>query len=412
MSIYFDYAATTPVNKKVFEKMKPYFSSHFGNPMALHSFGQDARKAIEESRAIAADFFEVLHEEIIFTSGATESNNLAVKGVLRGISNSQSSISNCSLLPHIITTAYEHHCLLDSVKGLVKAGEAEATFLKPEQDGVLDPKKVKEAIKENTVLVSVMFVNNEIGTTNPLSEIGEIVKKEDLRRREKAGVAKKTPLPIYFHSDITQGVHYLDFSAKKMQVDLFSLSAHKIYGPKGVGILGIKKGVKIKRQQDGGAQEFSLRAGTHNVPGIVGLGEAIQKMENRKQKKENTKKVKSLRDYFWKRLQKEVKNISLNGSMEKRVANNLNVSFHGVEGESLLMLLDMEGIACSTGSACGSESLEASHVLLSIGLEHLDAHSSLRFTLGEGNTKEEIDYATLVIKKSVEKLRKIAGRRM
>ena len=452
MRVYLDYAATTPVDEEVFEAMKPYFSKDFGNPMALHAFGQEARKAVEEARAIIADHFEVSHEEIIFTSGATESNNLAVKGIIGGMKhetwnmkheawnmkhetrdkfqethqgeveatrnklqtrynfpNSKFETQSKGVLPHIVTTAYEHHCLLDSVKSLVKSGEVEATFVRPGKDGVIDPEKIQEAIKPNTVLVSVMQVNNEIGTINPLSEIGKIVQKEKITRREKAGIAHKEALPIYFHSDITQGVNYLPFLAKEFNVDLFSLSGHKIYGPKGVGILGVKKEVKLKRMQDGGAQEFGLRAGTHNVTGIVGIGKAVENIKHEAWSRKHRKEVGDLRDYFWGKLQKEVKNVALNGSMEKRVVNNLNVSFKGVEGESLLMLLDMAGIACSTGSACGSESLEPSHVLLSLGLSHPDAHGSLRFTLGKGNSKEEIDYSVAEIKKAVEKLRKIAG---
>ncbi len=409
MRVYLDYAATTPVASGVFEAMKPFFSDKFGNPMALYGFGAEARGEIEKARAQIADFFDVLHEEIIFTSGATESNNLAIKGIIKGMGPG-SMPGMTSFIPHIVTTGYEHHCLLDSVKSLVKSGEVEATFLKPNREGIVEVEKVREAIKPNTVLVSVMYVNNEIGTINPLKEIGETIKKENLRRKEKAGVAKKEPLPIYFHSDITQGVNYLPFSAKEFNVDLFSLSGHKIYGPKGVGVLGVKKGIKIKKIQDGGEQEFNLRAGTHNVTGIVGLGTAIAQLKVPSKKSKVTEKVRDLRDYFWRKLQEEVKNISLNGSFEKRVANNLNVSFKGVEGESLLMLLDMAGIACSTGSACGSASLEPSHVLLAIGLKHPDAHGSLRFSLGEGNTKKEIDYTVAEIKKAVEKLRKIAGK--
>lgn len=415
--VYFDYAATTPLATEVKKAMEPYWGECFGNPSAMHSFGQDSRKAVEEAREKTASFFNVDQEEVIFTSGATESNNLALRGVAKAVKNYVNKFQERILLPqgvefvpHIITTPFEHHCLLDTAKDLLK-GEAEVTFVKIGHDGVVDPKDVLGAIKANTVLISVMYVNNEIGTVAPLKEIGALVKNEAVRRKEKAGLVGKEGLPIYFHSDVTQAVNYLPCNMEKLGVDLFSLSAHKVYGPKGVGALGAKKGVLIEKIQYGGSQEFNLRAGTHNVTGIVGLGAALDRIAKMKKDKKEAEKIKELRDYFWKKLQKEVKNIFLNGSPEKRVANNLNVSFAGVEGESMLLALDMVGIACSTGSACSSETLEPSHVLLSIGLSHPEAHGSLRFTLGEGTTKAEIDYATLQIKQVTEKLRKISGYR-
>lgn len=414
--VYLDYAATTPLAPEVKKAMDPYWGKLFGNPAAMHSFGQDARKGIEEAREFIASYFNVEQEEIIFTSGATESNNLALRGVAKAVRNHVNKFRERILLPegadftpHIITTPFEHHCLLDTAKDLVK-GEAEVTFIKVGRDGVVNPREVLAAIKPNTVLVSVMYVNNEIGTVAPLKEISELVKKESIRRKEKAGLIGKEGLPIYFHSDITQGVNYLPVNMEKMGVDLFSFSAHKIYGPKGAGALGVKKGVLIEKIQFGGSQEFNLRAGTHNVTGIIGMGAAVNRIA--KVKAQKTVEAQKLRDYFWKKLQKEVKSISLNGSLEKRVANNLNVSFEGVEGESMLLALDMAGVACSTGSACSSETLEPSHVLLAIGLTHPQAHGSLRFTLGEGTTKEQIDYATLKIKETAEKLRKISGYKM
>ena len=428
--VYLDYAATTPVAPEVLKAMEPYWSKEFGNPMAAHSFGAEARKAIEESREIIAGFFNVDQEEIIFTSGATESNNLALRGVVKGVKNYVKRYGEriqlpslrvnepANFIPHIITTPFEHHCLLDSAKDLLEGttrlrpgelqrGTAEVTFIKVGHDGVVDSKEILKAMKPNTVLVSVMYVNNEIGTVAPLKEIGDIVQKERIRRKEKAGLVGKEGLPIYFHSDITQAVNYLPCNMKKLGVDLFSLSAHKVYGPKGVGALGVKKGVLIEKIQLGGEQEFNLRAGTHNVTGIVGMAAAISRIS--KLKIQMSKKTQELRDYFWKKLQKEVKNIKLNGSLEKRVANNLNVSFAGVEGESMLLALDMAGVACSTGSACSSENLEPSHVLLSIGRTHPEAHGSLRFTLGEKTTKSDIDYATLNVKEVVERLRLISG---
>jgi len=416
--VYLDYAATTPIAPSVKKAMDPYWEKFFGNPMAMHSFGQEAREAIEGAREKVAAYFNREQEEIIFTSGATESNNLALKGVAKAVANYvkryndrvylSDSASPLDFSPHIITTPFEHHCLLDTAKNLLN-NEAEVTFIKIGRNGIVDPKNILKAIKPNTVLVSAMYVNNEIGTVAPLKEIGDLIQKERIKRKERAGIVGKEALPIYFHSDITQGVNYLPCNMKKMGVDLFSFSGHKIYGPKGVGALGVSKGILIEKIQYGGSQEFNLRAGTHNVTGIVGIGAAIKRMENGEWRMENAEKVKKLRDYFWEKLRKEIKDIALNGSWEKRAANNLNVSFVGVEGESMLLALDMAGVACSTGSACSSETLEPSHVLMAIGLSHPQAHGSLRFTLGEGNTQDDIDYATLQIKNVVNNLRRVSG---
>jgi cysteine desulfurase len=395
--------------------MEPFWNKNFGNPMAQHLFGEEARETVESARGKIADFFSFDHDEIIFTSGATESNNLAVKGTINAVKKQVSSF-----IPHVITTAYEHHCLLDSVRCLEKAGDAEVTYIKPNREGVISPKDIGEAIKPSTVLVSVMYVNNEIGTINPLEKIGKLVKKERERREEKAREGALRPprrvqdgkaLPLYFHSDAVQGVNYLPCDMRKLGLDLFSFSGHKIYGPKGVGGLGVKKGIFIEKVQHGGEQEFNLRAGTHNVPGIAGLAKAIRQIgqNNKIGQIRRIKKIQGLRDYFWRKLRKEIKDIQLNGSLKKRVPNNLNVSFAGVEGESMVLLLSQAGVACSTGSACSSASLEPSHVLLSIGCSHPEAHSSLRFTLGEGTTRSDIDYATLKIGEAAAKLRKIAG---
>jgi len=397
--VYLDYAATTPVAPEVQKAMKPYWDKLYGNPAAMHSFGQEARQAVESAREKLARFFNFSPEEVVFTSGATESNNLALRGVAKAVKN---------LTPHVITTPFEHHCLLDTAKDLLR-GEAEVTFINLNRNGVVDPNEFLRAIKPNTVLVSVMYVNNEIGTVAPLEDIAKVVRQERDRREKTAAKSQKETLPIYFHSDITQAVNYLPCDMRRLGVDLFSLSAHKVYGPKGVGALGAKKEVQIEKIQFGGSQEFNLRAGTHNVTGIVGMGAAIERISKIKHQKSKIDGIKKLRDYFWKELQKNVTNISLNGSPEKRVANNLNVSFAGVEGESMLLALDQAGVACSTGSACSSETLEPSHVLLSIGLTHPEAHGSLRFTLGEGNTKADIDYAVAQIKLIAQKLRKISG---
>ncbi len=392
--------------------MDPFWSDNFGNPMSLHSVGRQARQEVELARHNIAAYFNVADEEIIFTSGATESNNLAVKGVTKAIIryikrySSRFSLPQ-NFIPHIITTAYEHHCLLDSVRELERDGLAEVTFIQPDKEGLISPESITKAIKDNTILVSVMYVNNEIGTVNDLETIGKLISKTFLRRKEKAGIADKEALPIYFHSDITQGVNYLECNAKKFNLDLFSFSGHKIYGPKGVGALGVKKNILIEKIQQGGDQEFNLRAGTHNLTGIIGLASAINEVS--KSRTGEGRKIKELRDYFLKKISQEIKNFQINGSVKRRIANNLNLSFAAVEGESLLLLLSEAGVYCSTGSACSSESLEPSHTLLSIGCTHPEAHSSLRFSLGTQTTKKDLDRTVKILATSIAKLRKITG---
>ena len=385
-SIYLDCAATTPVDKKVLKEMLPYFNENYGNASSLYSFGQEALQAVEKARLQVANFFGAQPQEIIFTSGATESNNLAVKGIVKAHYKKEKE------KPHIITTSFEHHCVLDAIKSLEKENLIEATFINPKRDGVIDINNIKNALKSNTILVSVMYVNNEIGTVQPIAEIGKMLKEYNSK--------------IIFHTDATQAVNYFDCNALKLGVDLLSMSAHKIYGPKGVGVLYVKKGLNIAKIQDGGAQEFGLRAGTLNVPGIVGLGKAIELVEKGKSKNKNIEK---LRDYFINKILKEIPDSVLNGSRIKRSPNNINVNFLRVEGESLLMMLSANGIFVSTGSACSSGSLSPSHVLLALGLKPEETHGSLRLTLGKDTTKKEVDSAVKIIKKSVEQLRNISG---
>lgn len=369
--IYLDNAATTPVDKRVLGAMLPYFNEKYGNPMSLHSFGREALKAVEEARNKIARFFNAENQEIYFTSGATESNNWVIKGVVKASKQSK---------PHIITSSIEHHCILGACENI----DAEITYIKPNKEGIVSVDDVKKAIKKNTVLISIMYVNNEIGTVQPIKEISKIKGN------------------VLFHTDATQAINYFDCDVKKLGVDFLSMSGHKIYGPKGVGLLYIKNGSLISSIQQGGSQELELRAGTHNTTGIVGLGKAIELI-----KKNND--ILNLRNYLISRIIKEIKGSQLNGSLKHRSPNNANFSFKNIEGESLLFLLDKEGIACSTGSACSSGSLKASHVLLSIGLSPEQAHGSLRITLGKDNTKKEIDIAIEKIKKSIEKLRKLSG---
>lgn len=400
MKVYLDYAATTPVDKKVLKSMLPYFSEKFGNPMSLHSFGEVAKKAIEKSRQQVADFLHCNAEEIIFTSGATESNNLAVKGMIKKyfFGHAKNLDTRCNMgKPHIITTAFEHHCVLNSIKFLEKSGQAEVTYLPIYKEGVIKAEDVKKSIKKNTILVSVMYVNNEIGTVQPIQEIGKIV--ENARERGKS-------LYPIFHTDATQAINYFDCNVKKLGVDMLSLSGHKIYGPKGVGALYVKKGTPVEKIQDGGEQESQKRAGTHNVSGIVGLGEAISIIKKQASK---TQEIKKLRDYLIKKVLKEIKDVTLNGSKIKRSPNNANFTFKSVEGESLILMLDQKDISCSTGSACSSGSLEPSHVLMALGIKTEESHGSIRITLGKYTTKKEIDYTIKIMKESITKLRNISG---
>lgn len=391
--IYLDHGATTPIDKKVLKAMMPYLTDKFGNAMSVHSFGSEASEAVEKARKLVADFFGADASEIVFTSGATESNNLVVKGVIAA------HYKNNKNRPHVITTAFEHHCVLDACKAVEKEDLAEVTFIKPGKDGIISVEDVKKAIKSNTILISVMYVNNEIGTVQPIAEIGKVIKKYNILN---------TKYKILFHTDATQAVNYFDCNVNKLGVDLLSMSAHKIYGPKGIGVLYVRKNTPIKRMQDGGGQESGKRAGTHNVPGIVGLGAATSVIKKQETVNRN-KEILKLRNYLIEKVLKEIPGAKLNGSRIKRSPNNANFSFCDVEGESLILFLDQAGIAASTGSACSSGSLEPSHVLMSLGMKHEEAHGSLRLTLGKSTTKKEIDRTVKKLKEAVGKLRKVSG---
>lgn len=392
--IYLDYAATTSVDKEVLDAMLPYFSEKFGNPMSVHSFGQETLEAIDKSREGVAEFLGCSSGEIVFTSGSTESNNLAIKGSVKSFF---ADPSNKGKVPHIITTSFEHHCIMDACKSLEKEGIAEVTFLPVSRDGVLDVEVLEKEIKENTILISVMYVNNEIGTLQPIKEISEIIKRKNSDRGEKK---------IFLHTDATQAINYLDCNVESLGVDLLSLSAHKIYGPKGTGALYVRKGTHIKRIQDGGDQEYKLRGGTHNLTGIVGLGKAIELIKTRKEK---NKEIKELSDYIVGRVLKEIPKSYVNGNLDKKSPAITNFRFDDVEGEGLLLSLDLEGIAASTGSACSSGALDPSHVLLALGLKHEEAHGSLRVSIGQYTTREELDIFIEKLKETVERLRSISG---
>jgi len=386
--VYLDYAATTPLDRTVFETMRPFFSEEFGNASSIHQFGQAAQQAVVQARQQTAEFLNCEPSEIIFNSGATEGNNTIIKGV--GVSKKLAGGD----LPHIIISQIEHDCVLAAAQAVEKQGFAEVTYLPVSAEGLVETEALKKAIRPNTVLISIMYANNEIGTVQPIEEIGKLLAELNKNRQNK----------IYFHTDAVQAANYLDCDVRKLGVDYLSLSAHKFYGPKGVGALFVRKGVPFVKFFDGGEQEFKMRAGTHNAPGIVGLGAAISMIKNN-----NNGEIVWLRDKLIDGVLKNIPSASLNGSRDRRLANNANFRFEGVEGESLVISLDLAGIAASTGSACAAKSLSPSHVLLALGLEHLQAHSSLRFSLGKYTTEKDIDKVLSVLPPTIEKLRGISG---
>ncbi len=386
--IYLDNAATTQIDPEALEAMLPYLKEEYGNASSIYSLGQRGREAIDKAREQVAGFLNCQPSEIVFTGSATESDNLAIFGIVR-------AAQAKGIKPHIITSQIEHHAVIESCEKLEKQG-VEVTYLPVGREGVVKVEDVEKAIKENTILVSIMYANNEIGAIQPIAQIGALLKKMNQGRKQK----------IYFHTDAVQAVNYLPCDAQELGVDLFTLSAHKIYGPKGVGVLYIKQGTVIEPIILGGGHEWGIRSGTENVVGIVGLGAAIA--EIKKQQSQNVA-ISKLRDRLLDGIIERIPDIQINGSREFRLVNNINVSFKGAEGEALVIALDQEGIAASTGSACSSGSLDPSHVLLALGLSHQQAHGSLRLTLGKNTTEQEIDQALEVLPKVVERLRKVSG---
>lgn len=378
--IYLDYAATTPVDPRVVKKMLPFFTEKFGNTMSLHIFGQEAKQALEDSREEVASLMKANSEEITFTSSATESNNLALKGI---------AFANKEKGNHLIISPIEHPCIMESAKWLEGQG-FEITRLKVDKYGLVNSEDVKNAIKKSTILVSVMHVNNEIGTIEPIEEIGKICREKN----------------IYFHTDASQSFGKIPIDVNKMNIGLLTASSHKMYGPKGVGCLFIRRGTKITPLLHGGGHESGLRSSTVNVAAIVGFAEAcrICKKEGKKESQRLTK----LRDKLIKGVLEKIPHSHLNGHPQKRLPNNANFWFEFIEGESLIMQLDLCGIASSTGSACSSEKLEPSHVLLAIGLRPQEAHGSLRLSFGRWTKESDINYTLKVLPKIVEKLRKIS----
>jgi len=378
--IYLDYAATTPTHPGVIVAMLPYFGDAFGNPSSIHSFGQEAKGAIEEARGKVAALVGARSDEIVFTSGGTEADNFAIKGV---------AYANEHRGNHIITSSVEHHAVIEPLKFLERRG-FEVTYLLVDEHGSVDPQDVRKAITDKTILVSVMYANNEVGTIEPIAEIGEIA-------RERG---------ICFHTDAVQTVGHIPLNVNELGVDLLSMSAHKLYGPKGVGALYVRKGTKLVSLMQGGEQERRRRASTENVPAIVGFGKAVEIVQGGM--REEAERVALLRDRLIEGLLERIDRIRLNGHPTKRLPNNVNVSIEFVEGESMLLNLDLEGIAASTGSACSSSSLEPSHVLLALGLSHEQAHGSLRFSLGRETTEGEIARVLEVLPRIVAKLRSMS----
>ncbi len=383
--IYLDNAATTAVREEVLDAMYPHFGVSFGNPSGIHAVAQEARKAVDEAREIVAGALGCRIGEVVFTSGGTEADNAAIKSVALALRN----VGN-----HIITTAIEHHAVLHTCHQLEQFG-FEVTYLPVDSQGLVDPDDVADAITDRTTLVSVMLANNEIGTIQPLSCIAKLVKQESDRRNKK----------IVLHTDAVQAAGYLDLDVGRLGVDLLSLSAHKFHGPKGVGLLYVKRGTPFEPQIMGGGQERERRSGTENVPGIVGLAQALRLATE--EREALSAKLTPMRDRIIDGLRASLDRVRLNGHPTQRLANNVNVSFESVEGEPILLGLDLAGICASSGSACSSASLEPSHVLLAIGLDANLAQSSLRVTLGRDNTDEDVDYLLSVLPDLVVRLRQM-----
>lgn len=388
--IYLDHAAATPTDRKVLQAMRPYFDDTFANPSSFHSAGLRAREAVTKAREIISEHLNCSAAEVLFVSGGTESDNLALFGIVRTFSIQHSALSTPS---HVITSAVEHHAVLEPLKHLQKTGGIDLTILPVDKYGRVDVKELQKNLRPDTILVSLMFANNEIGTVFPIAEIGKTI----LKWRKK----NKTAFP-YFHTDACQAAGVYDLDVEKLHVDALSFSGSKIYGPKGVGCLYLRRGVLLSPLFFGGGQERGLRSGTENVPGIVGLAKALQ-ISFASREKENAR-LAVLRDRLVEGLL-AIPKTRLNGHPTERLPNNVNVSFLDIEGEAAVLYLDAKGIYCSTGSACASASLDPSHVILATGLSYEAAHGSLRFSLGRDTTSKDIDYVIGVLPDIVKKLR-------
>jgi len=392
--VYLDYAATSPVDPAVFQAMKPYFLKFFGNASEPHSWGVEAKKAVEKARSQVAELLNAKAEEIIFTSCATEAINLAHKGLIEAL-----KLSGFKARPHIITTLIEHKAVLEACHHLKQLKLAKITYLSVDKYGLVDLKDIKKAIRPETVLISIMLVNNEVGTIEPLEKIGLMLKTVNaLRKKQKLQ-------KIYFHTDATQAIQYLDCNVDKLGVDLLSLTGHKFYAPKGIGALFIRQNTLLTRQQDGGGQENNLRSGTENVPYIVALGKACQLVKENKRKE--GKRIAGLKNRLITQVLK-IPQVKLTGHPDKRVPHIASFVVLGVEGEAMLLYLNDQGVAVSSGSACTSGELKPSHVLLAMGIKPEIAHGSLRFSLGKDTSKDDIDYLIKIFPPIVKKLRQMA----
>ncbi len=379
-NIYFDNAATTKLDEEVLQEMMPYLTENYGNASSIYKIGREARKAVETAREQIAKVLNCKPNEIYFTAGGSESDNTAIKGIARANKNKGN---------HIITSKIEHPAVLETCKELEKEG-FEVSYISVDENGIINLEELKNAIKPTTILITVMLANNEIGTIQPIEEIGQIAKENH----------------IYFHTDAVQAVGSIKIDVQKLNIDSLSLSGHKFYGPKGIGALYVKTGVRFEKLIAGGHQERNKRAGTENVAGIVGIGKALELAYSNLD--EHNEKIRKLRDYYVGQVKEKIPYIKINGDMEKRLPGNSNISFKFIEGEGLLLNLDLKGIYASSGSACTSGSLDPSHVLLAIGLPHEIARSSLRITIGKYNTKEEVDYLVENLVEIVNRLREMS----
>ena len=384
--IYLDHAATTYIDDAVKAAMEPYWQNKFGNASTIYKEGCDARSALNAARKNIASLIGANPDEIIFTNGGTESDNLAIFGIARQYKGG-----------HIITSKIEHHAVLNSCKVLEKEN-FKVTYLDVDKNGIIDLKELKKSLCKDTILISIMYANNEIGTIQPIKEIAKVIRDYKIKNKNKK---------IYFHTDAIQAAGYLDLNVERLGVDLMSVNASKIYGPKGIGFLYARRGIKLLPIIYGGGQEKGIRPGTENIPSIVGLDKAFEIAQKMREKE--SKRVVSLRDYLIKNILKIIPDSSLNGNQALRLPNNVNVTIKNVEGESLILYLDARGIACSTGSACTSQDLEPSHVITALGKSREDAHCSIRFTLGRKTTKADMDYLLKVLPGIVKKLRNISA---